>query len=353
MGIITNWLNAMGGRKANKTNLKIARETNATNLQLAREQNQWNFEQWNRQNEYNTPLNQVNLLKEAGLNPNLYKGDGSTAGSLVSADLANQQATTVQNPFAGMEHMNLFKDIADIGNTIANTKKTVTESELNETRNVNEMTSGKFIESLNNSQLEMNNSSISLNKSIKTKNEAEADVFKKRLVEMDKNIEYMDSQIQKNGADVALTYKSIDKIDQELKIQWGHLNLAAEELAAQKKLWETTKQHMISQMKVYEGQAEQLTIANALSNCTFMTDVEGRQIEVQASKEGVRHVKVMNRFAEDTYPIQTGVGIVSNFLGALGGAMIGVSSLGKGFTPQQAAGYSLLNPSSSTSVAMP
>ena len=113
MGIITNWLNAMGGRKANKTNLQIARETNQTNLQLAREQNQWNLDQWNRQNEYNSPLNQINLLKSAGLNPNLYKGEGSTAGSLVSADLANQQAATVQNPFSGMEHLNILKDIAD------------------------------------------------------------------------------------------------------------------------------------------------------------------------------------------------------------------------------------------------
>lgn len=353
MGIITNWLNAMGGRKANKTNLQIARETNQTNLQLAREQNQWNLEQWNRQNEYNTPLNQVNLLKQAGLNPNLYKGEGSTAGSLVSADLANQQAATVTNPFAGMEHMNIAKDIADISNTIANTKKTVTDAKLNETRNVNEMTAGKFIEALNKSQLDMNNSTVSLNKAMKFKTDAETDVFKKRLVEMDKNIEYMDSQIQKNGADIALTNKSIDKIDQELKIQWAHLNLAAEELAAQKELWETTKQHMRAQMKVYEGQAEQLTIANALSNCTFMADVEGRQVEVQAAKEGVRHVKVMNRMAEDAYPIQTAVGIVSNFLGSLGGAMIGVSALRKGFTPQQAAGYSLMNPSSSTSVAMP
>jgi len=82
--------NLVGGRRqekivdkqiaAQKEENRIAREWN---LNLARMQNQWNIDQWNRENQYNTPINQRRLLREAGLNPDLYYADG--AGSSLSA----------------------------------------------------------------------------------------------------------------------------------------------------------------------------------------------------------------------------------------------------------------------------
>lgn len=351
MGIITNWLNAMGGRKANKTNLQIARETNQTNLQLAREQNQWNLEQWNRQNEYNTPLNQVNLLKSAGLNPNLYKGEGSTAGSLVSADLANQQAATVQNPFSGMEHMNIAQDIADVKKTIAETEGIKAETGLNKTRNVNEMKQGKFIEALNNSQLELNHSTVSVNNSVKGMNDAQTEALKKKLVEMDTHISEMQSNIEKNLSGVKLTYANISKIDQELQMQWKRLNLDAEQLKAQKALWRATESQLFSQMRLNNKQGESLDLANALSACTFTYDVEGKRISVSASNEGLRHVKVMNGIDEDFAPYEKGFGILNQTIGSIASGLIGFGAVKKGISAGTAAGMSLLNPS--TSVARP
>ena len=49
-------------------------KTRDYNLNLAKQQNQWNIDQWNRENEYNTPLNQMNRYKSAGLNPDLMYG---------------------------------------------------------------------------------------------------------------------------------------------------------------------------------------------------------------------------------------------------------------------------------------
>ena len=82
--------NLVGGRRqeeivdkqiaAQKEENRIAREWN---LNLARMQNQWNIDQWNRENEYNKPTNQRKLLREAGLNPDLYYADG--AGSSLAA----------------------------------------------------------------------------------------------------------------------------------------------------------------------------------------------------------------------------------------------------------------------------
>ena len=109
MGLIDGLFGFGNNKRTNKTNLKIAQETNAANLWLARKQNEWNIEQWNRQNEYNSPAHQRDLLLEAGYNPNLYGGDGATAGQLVSAPLANQEAATLNPLPAG-----LFGSLDDI-----------------------------------------------------------------------------------------------------------------------------------------------------------------------------------------------------------------------------------------------
>ena len=68
-----------------------------------------NIELWNMQNEYNAPVNQMRLLKEAGLNPNLVYGSGATtaqADSIHTGSPGNPQFDT--------------PDIASIGNSIGN-----------------------------------------------------------------------------------------------------------------------------------------------------------------------------------------------------------------------------------------
>ena len=49
-------------------------KTRDYNLNLAKQRSPWNIDQWNRENEYNTPLNQMNRYKSAGLNPDLMYG---------------------------------------------------------------------------------------------------------------------------------------------------------------------------------------------------------------------------------------------------------------------------------------
>lgn len=84
-------------KSANATNLQINRENNAANLRLAQMQNEWNLAQWNRENAYNSPYQQVQRLRAAGLNPSVMQMDvGNTSANLQSANLANQQATQVQ-----------------------------------------------------------------------------------------------------------------------------------------------------------------------------------------------------------------------------------------------------------------
>lgn len=129
-------------RETNATNLQIQQDVNQANKELAEQQNQWNIEQWNRQNEYNSPANQKKLLKDAGLNPVLMSGGNfSPAESLQSADLANQQATQLQNPMSqagplqlqgALQASNAIKtlvgDSADVLKKLAETRKTEVET---------------------------------------------------------------------------------------------------------------------------------------------------------------------------------------------------------------------------------
>lgn len=83
---------ATGGIISSLINYRSQQKTNEANLNLAKQQNDWNIQQWNRENEYNSPVNQIKLLQEAGLNPNLYEQGSATSNSIQSADLANQEA---------------------------------------------------------------------------------------------------------------------------------------------------------------------------------------------------------------------------------------------------------------------
>lgn len=75
------------------------KRNNATQIQLAGQQNQWNVEQWNRMNEYNSPLNQMQRLRSAGLNPSLAYGGGlvdagSSSSPAASAELPNTRPSS-------------------------------------------------------------------------------------------------------------------------------------------------------------------------------------------------------------------------------------------------------------------
>lgn len=100
--------------RTNKANLAISRETNAYNYLLASKQNDWNVEQWNRENAYNTPSAQRQRLLDAGLNPNLMLdgGDAGNARGLDSANYANAQPTTMQNP--AQEKLGLLQSIQGV-----------------------------------------------------------------------------------------------------------------------------------------------------------------------------------------------------------------------------------------------
>lgn len=98
------------------------------------QQNVWNLEQWQRQIEYNNPVNQVQRLRDAGLNPLFYGLDGTgNASELTAAQPLGYERATIGNqvnPFAvGLQSgTDLAMKVAQIGNVRANTAKTSNEN---------------------------------------------------------------------------------------------------------------------------------------------------------------------------------------------------------------------------------
>lgn len=82
-----------GGKKSNDANVKVAREYNQGQMDLAKYQNEQNIKMWNMQNAYNTPAMQMQRMQEAGLNPNLMYGQGTTGNASSSPDAMTPQMT--------------------------------------------------------------------------------------------------------------------------------------------------------------------------------------------------------------------------------------------------------------------
>lgn len=80
---------------------------NNSNKKVARENRAFALDMWNRNNEYNTPLAQMQRLKEAGLNPNLMYGQGTTGNSSVPAKAEGRNPT--QYNMGIMESMQMYQ----------------------------------------------------------------------------------------------------------------------------------------------------------------------------------------------------------------------------------------------------
>lgn len=87
IGAGASLVGSIGGGLLNRsTSYNMQRREQQFNKQMAEYQNQQNLAFWQMQNNYNTPARQVQRLQEAGLNPALIYGNGSTStGNATSA----------------------------------------------------------------------------------------------------------------------------------------------------------------------------------------------------------------------------------------------------------------------------
>lgn len=106
----------------NAYNLQIARETNEQNYKMFHEQQDWQEKMWNMVNEYNTPVEQAERLRAAGINPAALLGsnggNGVVASSLPSSPSANPAVAAQMRPY---DYSPMFEGISrQIGSFLVN-----------------------------------------------------------------------------------------------------------------------------------------------------------------------------------------------------------------------------------------
>lgn len=213
-GIANTWNIASGigsfvqKRKQLNKYLNFQREENQKtrdyNLNLAKQQNQWNIDQWNRENEYNTPLNQMNRYKSAGLNPDLMYGQQNL--SAASPEMtAGEGATPMDySPVAN------GPTIGEAASIAANARLTNAQAKLAESQ-ADKVDSETFGQTINNEWLP---------KLLKGQTEInEADV-KQKLADAglkDKQVEVAAEQIKVMQQSVKESQKKIEDLQSQME----------------------------------------------------------------------------------------------------------------------------------------
>jgi len=104
--------NAIGGAIGGVASIIGQERANKANKRMAEYQNQQNLQQWNRQNQYNSPSQQMQRLKEAGINPNMAYAKG-TINNTVSSSPRMERAEA-KSVTQNMPQLGNFMNIAQI-----------------------------------------------------------------------------------------------------------------------------------------------------------------------------------------------------------------------------------------------
>lgn len=156
--------------------------------ELMQLQNSMNLENWNRNNAYNSPSEQIKRLRSAGINPDLFYGNG--ANGIVPAESPSTGLGSAPSPAS--IHSD-FGESTMNGMLMAHQMKLL-DSEANKNEAITEQTNAQtpWISQLNASQLNLNESNIKLiNESVeKIRSESE-------LIKVNKDIQSRVNDMEK------------------------------------------------------------------------------------------------------------------------------------------------------------
>lgn len=125
--------NKKAQERANRHNIELAQMNNQFNEQMLQKQMDYNTEMWNKQNEYNTAENQVQRLRQAGLNPaialgNVSPGTAQSASGVNTPSAQPVQVNPAQYDFSGVSSSIQYA----LDYALANRKNSADINKLNE-----------------------------------------------------------------------------------------------------------------------------------------------------------------------------------------------------------------------------
>lgn len=214
----------------------------AWNEDMMRLQHQWDLEMWNKTNEYNKPINQLQRLQEAGLNPLYYGLDGSSAQGIQNAQALGYQIPNISafaNPV--LQGLQAEQARADIENTRADTalKSNQSESEiarkeqiLAETdkikQTIENMLTDKELTQEQVKELQLTNKWIDKLNSVAVASASAQTSFTKEQEARMKAL--VPKELQKADADIREVNKAMEKMDSEIKKMSAETDLTEEDI---------------------------------------------------------------------------------------------------------------------------
>lgn len=229
------------------------------NQMLARQQNQWNLEQWNRENAYNSPLAQMYRLRQAGLNPDLMYGQGTTGNSAGSPEMTSGAPSEPQD-------MSAILSKRSFGQTLSMSIEREQQRRMNEaqieaikanTNKTNSETQGQDIDNAI-QQIRLGNEATFQGLKIREMNDAHdlsTSEIKKRLQDIEESkklCDQIDSNITKNQALIAdLNNQQVERLreslrrDEQLKGYLSNVYAQNQKLFAEAKLTKEQYEDMV------------------------------------------------------------------------------------------------------------
>lgn len=213
--IISSLIGAGSSLVSNIFGMNNQNKANKTNIQLQREQNAWNEKMWNLNNEYNTPVQQVQRLKDAGLNVGLMysNGHGDVGNSSAPANnTAPARVEPIGSPLSGV--VDSFTQVFD---RLLAQKTAESTIKLNDAKALNELSQSKLNKAARNKisfEIEKYLPSImGVNKSQQLLNEAKTTYVQKESENYQHQVDKWISEKNYNKAQTALLNKSIHWFD--------------------------------------------------------------------------------------------------------------------------------------------
>jgi len=110
--IVSGVTGLLNSALARKTSVENTEKTIQANKQMAAYQYSKDLEMWNRQNEYNSPENQMLRMKNAGLNPNLMYGHGTSGQATTMPKYNAPRIDYSYEPIQVPEMVSKYQDLA-------------------------------------------------------------------------------------------------------------------------------------------------------------------------------------------------------------------------------------------------
>lgn len=195
LGLVSSIFSSVWQKKQNDEAMRVQiaenqknRDFNAAMMDKA---NMWNLSMWNRNNDYNSPSNQIMRLKQAGINPNLFYGNGgsmSMSSPVASSPSASSSGSVSPMSPVGFDLQNALT-MAQIRNVNADTenKQAATDKTRGEASIV--WSDAKVRDALNKGSLEIQGVTIDLSRANKNLSDWQTRVLAKTLDRMEVEIQ--------------------------------------------------------------------------------------------------------------------------------------------------------------------